>query len=383
MRIILALIPALLANMAIAQFDYCLGGRYGEQAIFDSSEVVVLEDIQYGNATHLFTGNEVDLMLDVWMPDPALDTEIQRPMLLLIHGGSFMAGSRADMNYYCMEFARRGYVVATASYRLGWGCDPNAGIFTCLVCGPIAAQVKTAAYCAVQDVRAAMRYLAANAEAFGGDPTQLFLGGDSAGAIATLHAATVDQAEAEVYFAPEIALAGGPDNSGNDLPINYVVRGVINNCGAIFNTALLGGGEGVPVISFHDQFDCVVPYAGGNVLSCLGCSAFPYAQGSSSIHSWCAQNGVCTELNTLQNSLLHCSWPALNIIRRSACFMKRTLCGVCTSADNSNTNTYSPCMDLAWPQEDPGICAADINADGSVNAGDLLIFLSAYGLNCE
>lgn len=383
MRGCLLLTLCVLVKAISAQYDYCLEGRYGEQAIFDSSQVVVVEDVLYGSATHLFNGNEVDLLMDVWMPDPEVDPETQRPMLLLVHGGSFMSGSRDDMNFYCMEFARRGYVAATVSYRLGWGCDPNAGIFTCLVCGPLANQLKAAAYCAVQDVRAAMRHLAYYASDFGGDPTHLFVGGGSAGAIASLHAAVVDPAEAETYFGPEIALAGGPDESGNDLPANYIVRGVVNNCGAIFNTALLGGGEEIPVISFHDQLDCVVPYASGNVLSCLGCAAFPLAQGSSSIHSWCAQNGVCSELNTLQNSLLHCGWPALNIIRRSACFMKRTMCGVCTSAENSSTNAFSPCMDLAWPQDEPGACPEDLNGDGAVNSGDLLIFLAAYGLNCD
>lgn len=366
---------------AKGQLEQCLTERYADIAIFDSTDIVTQSNILYGTSTNLFTNNSTQLFLDVWSPDPSIDPLAERPLILLVHGGSFMAGSRADMNFFCMEYARRGFVAATISYRLGWGCDPNAGIFTCGICGPLAPNVTTAAYCAVQDAHAAMRYLVTNSADFGIDSNWIFAGGVSAGSITALGLTFTDQAEANTYFANSVALAGNIAESGNDLTADFQIKGVVNDCGAVFNTNLIQQGDNIPVISFHDDLDCVVPYNTGNVLSCLGCVAFPVVSGSAVINTRLNQLGICTELNTRQISLNHCSWPALNIVRRSSCFLKRIMCGVCTSSANNDINSSSPCSLLGIEAEDT--CASDLNNDGLVNSGDLLILLSEYGIVCN
>lgn len=364
-----------------AQSDQCLTDRYADIAVFDSTDIVVENNILYGTSTNLFTNNSTNLFLDVWSPDPSIDPLAERPLILLVHGGSFMAGSRADMNFFCMEYARRGFVAATISYRLGWGCDPNAGIFTCGICGPLANNLTTAVYCAVQDAHAAMRYLVTNSVDFGIDTDWIFAGGVSAGSITALGLSFTDQAEANTYFANSVALAGNIDDAGNEWTADFQIKGVVNDCGAVFNANLIQANENIPVISFHDDLDCVVPYNTGNVLSCLGCNAFPVVSGSAVINTRLNQLGICSELNTRQLSLNHCSWPALNIVRRSSCFLKRIMCGVCTSSANNDINSSSPCALLGIEEE--GACASDLNNDGLVNSGDLLILLSEYGIICQ
>lgn len=101
----------------------------------------------------------------------------------------------------------------------------------------------------------------------------------------------------------------------------------------------------IPVISFHDQLDCVVPYGGGQVISCF-CSAFYFVKGSQVINSRLNSMGVCSELNTVLNSANHCSYPVTSVIKRSSCFLKRVMCNNCISAVNTNIWAINNCDNL-------------------------------------
>jgi acetyl esterase/lipase len=82
------------------------------------------------------------------------------PAVLCIHGGGFRAGSRKGYFDQCVRLAQRGYVAATVDYRLA----PAA---------PFPA--------AVHDVKAAVRYLRANAARLDIDPSRICVTGGSAG----------------------------------------------------------------------------------------------------------------------------------------------------------------------------------------------------------
>lgn len=123
------------------------------------------------------------LTLNVWTPRPALDaaTAAPRPVLLWFHGGGFSSGSGGWDWYDGARLAALGdIVVVTANYRLGplgylyqpeFGAD-NPGC---------------------QDQGAALRWVAENIAAFGGDPGAITVGGQSAGAYSAL-ALAVDPA---------------------------------------------------------------------------------------------------------------------------------------------------------------------------------------------
>jgi acetyl esterase/lipase len=83
-----------------------------------------------------------------------------RPAVLLVHGGGFRAGSRASYLPVAIRLAQRGYVAATASYRLAPRHQFPA---------------------AVEDVKAAVRFLRANAKRYGIDPDRIGAMGGSAG----------------------------------------------------------------------------------------------------------------------------------------------------------------------------------------------------------
>ena len=58
----------------------------------------------------------IDLAMDIYTP--AGDTATDRPVMLVVHGGGFVAGARSDVAAVARAFARRGYVAAAIDYRL-------------------------------------------------------------------------------------------------------------------------------------------------------------------------------------------------------------------------------------------------------------------------
>lgn len=82
------------------------------------------------------------------------------PAILCIHGGGFRAGKREGWDARCKLLAEQGYVAATATYRLAPKFQFPA---------------------AVEDVKAAVRWLRANAEKYSIDPDRIGVVGDSAG----------------------------------------------------------------------------------------------------------------------------------------------------------------------------------------------------------
>ena len=81
-------------------------------------------DILYGTATN-YAGNEVPLFLDLYKPIG--DNNLNRPLLVLVHGGSWIAGNRNEQEIQLLAkwYAKFGYVVASVSYRLGF--HPSIG----------------------------------------------------------------------------------------------------------------------------------------------------------------------------------------------------------------------------------------------------------------
>lgn len=106
------------------------------------------------------------LNLNVWTPDPAASG---LPVLVWIHGGSFMNGSGSVGAYNGAAFARDGIVSVTINYRL------SAEGFLFLEDG--------IANLGLLDQLAALRWVQDNISAFGGDPARVTVAGESAGAM--------------------------------------------------------------------------------------------------------------------------------------------------------------------------------------------------------
>ena len=120
------------------------------------------------------TIREVDedcLTVDVWTP--AAGAEDRLPVIVWICGGAFMTGGSAVETYDGAALAAHGVVVVSVNYRMGalgflWveGGDSN---------------------CALRDQLAALRWVREHAATFGGDPRNVTVLGESAGAGSILH----------------------------------------------------------------------------------------------------------------------------------------------------------------------------------------------------
>jgi para-nitrobenzyl esterase len=115
------------------------------------------------------------LYLNVWTPAPSPGAKL--PVLVYLHGGGFVSGDGSENRYDGASLAARGIVTVTVNYRLG------AFGFLAL---PEAARESpngTAGNYGLLDQVAALRWVRDNIAQFGGDPAQVTIAGNSAGAI--------------------------------------------------------------------------------------------------------------------------------------------------------------------------------------------------------
>jgi para-nitrobenzyl esterase len=129
------------------------------------------------------------LNLNVWTPDPGA---AGLPVLVWIHGGSFMNGSGSVGAYDGAAFARDGVVFVSINYRLA------AEGFLFLGDGT--------ANLGLLDQLAALRWVQGNIAAFGGDPARVTVAGESAGAMSVTTLLSMPLAEG--LFTRAIAQSG-------------------------------------------------------------------------------------------------------------------------------------------------------------------------------
>lgn len=118
--------------------------------------------------------NEDCLYLNVW--SPGADNQ-KRPVMVWIHGGAFISGSGSSSWYDGATFAAQGdVVVVTLNYRLG--------ILGFLHLGELGdEEYATSGNCGILDQVAALQWIQENIAAFGGDPNNVTVFGESAGAM--------------------------------------------------------------------------------------------------------------------------------------------------------------------------------------------------------
>ena len=150
----------------------------GWSGVRDATKVGVI-CLQRYNATDNGVGplpaSEDCLTLNVWTParpHPRL------PVMVWIHGGGFVNGSGTAALYDGSALARQGVVVVTLNYRLGrFGFFAHPALSAESPTGPLANY-------GLMDQIAALRWVQDNIAAFGGDPGQVTIFGESAGGIA-------------------------------------------------------------------------------------------------------------------------------------------------------------------------------------------------------
>jgi len=139
-------------NLALFAVVACLMAQTIPAADTPQSDAVLFESgIEYSNP------DNQHLRLDLARPK---QTDGLLPAILCIHGGGFRAGNREAYDGVCQRLARQGFVAATVTYRLAPEYQFPAAVY---------------------DVKAAVRWLRANAAKYRIDPARIGVTGDSAG----------------------------------------------------------------------------------------------------------------------------------------------------------------------------------------------------------
>lgn len=117
----------------------------------ESGRVTVENHVVFG------TGGGRDLRCNIYRPP---DQRPNAPAVLLVHGGGWMQGDRSQLHGYGILLGRVGYLCVACEYRLSGESKWPAQI---------------------HDVKAALRWMRANAGELGIDPEKIAVSGNSAG----------------------------------------------------------------------------------------------------------------------------------------------------------------------------------------------------------
>ncbi len=316
---ILLLSAAWFLFAAKANAQYCTDdARYTETSFFDSTQITIGTNIQYGIALDV-QGDPDTLLFDLYYPNLAVDPSPKRPFILLAHGGGFSSGDKqsGDIRDLCVHMAMRGFVCASINYRLGHDFSEYG-------------QYK-ARYRAIQDGNAAMRFVVNNANTVRIDTSWLFVGGQSAGSLFALGMVYADQHELDsialLYSATATSVElGDLHTSGNNLTNTYTLKGIFNNWGGVAENEV-DADEMIPTVAFHGELDPTV------LIDADGSFANYTLDGSRALHDELIANTICTELTVDPTGEHGIYRNASSIFRakRASCFFKRVFCGNCTS----------------------------------------------------
>ncbi|MEM6269281.1 MAG: alpha/beta hydrolase [Bacteroidota bacterium] len=250
------------------------------------ANVDITSDVVYGRAMTQ-GGVDTELTLDIY--EGQGDTESNRPVIIIAHGGGFTGGTKEEEAELAIYLARAGYLVASIKYRL---LDQERN----------RSRIRKAVVDAALDMKAAVRFFrqdAATAGRYRIDSTKIFVGGYSAGAFAALHCGLVQASETNLLGGAEItghieAQGGWEGNSGNP-GHSSSVTGVFSQSGAVISADLVSAGDPA-VYSVHGTNDQVVPYvqgpADGNDVTVDGPSLY---------HPRLNQQNIPTLLRTIQD----------------------------------------------------------------------------------
>lgn len=163
--------------------------------------------VQDGNRSH---------MLDIYCP---ISHEEQVPVIVNIHGGGLIMGSKADNRHFCLRLCNHGFLVFSVEYRL---C-PEATVFEQL-----------------QDISAAMHYIAKKIPKYRGTPGAVHMIGDDAGAFLAL-------CTAAIHSSPILAQAARITPSPLKIRSMALISGIfciarMENCGMLSPKVLFGDG---------------------------------------------------------------------------------------------------------------------------------------------
>ena len=202
-------------------------------------------------------GGGINLLGDMYLPTEL--SGVTKPALLLVHGGSFQAGTRNDvyMTDAAQYYAQRGFVCFSIDYRLE-GNDPPAPDWIDTLVLISGDPTLKAVHAAATDTKKALRWLRANAGVYGIDTGRVATVGVSAGAFCALMANVTDPED----FA---------NDEGTAIPDSHpTISGQSDACIEIFGDMGIWADDfdsaDPPIMIVHGTADAVVPFSSAEAI---------------------------------------------------------------------------------------------------------------------
>ena len=168
---------------------------------------ICMQKVIKDNGVGLQPASEDCLTLNVFTPNVKPDARL--PVMVWIHGGGFINGSGTAELYDGSKLAQQGVVVVTLNYRLG-----RFGFFAHPALTAETPKTYLANY-GLMDQIAALQWVQRNIAAFGGDPKNVTVFGESAGGIAVNRLMMIR--EAQGLFQKAIVQSGAGREHGQTL----------------------------------------------------------------------------------------------------------------------------------------------------------------------
>jgi len=244
--LLLALLPALVTGCPKPLF---------------SDNVVRTSDLVYGagyveDDTAELGYRLKDLYFDLIEPTDVPATN--RPAVLMIHGGSFLTGTKTDENLVraANGLATKGYVCFLIDYRLDGDKPPTEKSWQPDTEGTKDLNIPSlaAVRAAFVDAKTAMRHIRANSATYGIDPGRIAIWGESAGAFAALAAGLTDARE---FRDDGNNLPAPPENNPGVDPKPAVI---IDCWGSSVFTNDAFDADDPPIMIFHGKSDSTISY---------------------------------------------------------------------------------------------------------------------------
>jgi len=158
------------------------------------------------------TSSEDCLFLNLWLPANT-SKNAKLPVMVWIHGGAFVFGSGSFPDFSGESFAKQSVILVTFNYRLG-----RLGFFAFPALSKEHPEEPKGNY-AYMDQIAALRWVQQNIAAFGGDPKNVTIFGESAGGVSVHSLLTIPTANG-LFQKAIIESGGGRDGVLTGRPIN-------------------------------------------------------------------------------------------------------------------------------------------------------------------
>ena len=184
------------------------------------ADITRFDNILYGDDKRLKKWQ----LLDVYRPKAEVEADgslKKLPVIISVHGGSWVYGDKDRYQFYCMNLAQHGFAVVNFSYRLA----PEARFPS-----------------SMQDTEKVFQFVEANADLYGFDTSNVFAVGDSAGGhLLSMYTAALTNKEFRKNFdfikdkkftLRAVCLNCGKYNLYDDDPkIKLLIRGYMPNGG--------------------------------------------------------------------------------------------------------------------------------------------------------